>query len=444
MERVTVMGTAARRETAALTSDAILERLLGLHPKLIDLSLDRMERLLGALDNPERGGPPVVHVTGTNGKGSVIAFMRAALEAAGYAVHAYTSPHLTRFHERIRLAGGLIAEDCLAALLEECEAANAGQPITFFEITTAAAFLAFSRATADVLLLENGLGGRLDATNVIARPALTVITPVSIDHTQYLGEGLAAIAGEKAGILKPGVAAVIGPQPAEAAAVIAAHAAAIGAPLLRHGVDYQADAMPEGLCYRAGGETLALPRPALFGAYQAENAGLAVACLRALAGFELTVDHIAAGIRGAEWPARLQKLAHGPLAARLPDGWELWLDAGHNPEAGRVIAEAAAESWGDRPLHLVAGMLDSKDPVGYFRPLAAVAHDARCVAIPGEAASLSATELAGAAHEAGLTAKASDDVDAALDDIVAAGGGPGRILICGSHYLVGALLDEND
>ena len=441
MQRVT--GTAARRETAALTSDAILERLLGLHPKLIDLSLDRMERLLGALDNPERRGPPAVHVTGTNGKGSVIAFMRAALEAAGYAVHAYTSPHLTRFHERIRLAGGLIAEPHLAALLEECEAANAGQPITFFEITTAAAFLAFSREDADVLLLENGLGGRLDATNVIARPALSVITPVSIDHTQYLGEGLAAIAGEKAGILKPCVPAVIGPQRAEAAAVIAARAAAIGAPLVRHGVDYQVDAMAEGLRYRSGGETLELPRPALFGAYQAENAGLAVACLRALPGFELTVDDIAAGIRGAEWPARLQKLTRGPLVERLADGWELWLDAGHNPDAGRAIAEAAAESWGERPLHLVAGMLDSKDPVGYFRPLAAVARDARCVAIPGEAASLAAAELAGAARDAGLAATAADGVDAALDEIVAGGGGPGRILICGSHYLVGAVLVEN-
>ena len=433
----------AQAETAALKSDVILERLLALHPKLIDLSLERLERLLGALDNPERRVPPVVHVTGTNGKGSVIAFMRAALEAAGYSVHAYTSPHLARFHERIRLAGGLIAEDRLSALLEECEAANVGQPITFFEITTAAAFLAFSRAEADVLLLENGLGGRLDATNVIARPALSVITPVSIDHTQYLGDRLAAIAGEKAGILKPGVPAVIGPQASEAAAVIVARAAEVGARLLRHGVDYQADATPGGLRYRACGETLELPRPALFGGYQAENAGLAVACLRALDGFDVDAGQIAEGLVRAEWPARLQKLTRGPLAARLPDGWELWVDAGHNPDAGRAIAETATESWGDRPLHLVAGMLDSKDPVGYFRPFAAIAGDVRCVAIPGEAASFAAAELAGAAQQAGLTATAADGVDAALDEVVAQSHGPARILICGSHYLVGALMAEN-
>ena len=430
-------------ETTALESDVILERLLALHPKLIDLSLDRVERLLGALGNPERGTPPVIHVTGTNGKGSVIAFMRAALEAGGYAVHAYTSPHLARFHERIRLAGELIAEPHLAALLEECEAANGGQPITFFEITTAAAFLAFSRAAADVLLLENGLGGRLDATNVVARPALSVITPVSIDHIQYLGADLAAIAGEKAGILKPGVPAVIGPQAGEAAAVIAGYAAKVGATLVRHGVDYQVDPTPGGLRYQAGGEILELPRPALFGAYQAENAGLAVACLRALPGFDLSLEHMAAGMRNAEWPARLQKLTRGPLVARLPDGWELWLDAGHNPDAGRVIAEAAAESWGDRPLHLIAGMLDSKDPVGYFRPLAAVARNVRCVAIPGEAASLTAAELAAAARHAGLAASTAASIDAALDEVVARSHQPGRILICGSHYLVGALLAEN-
>ena len=440
------MGTpAGPRKTSprvAPKSDLILERLLALHPKLIDLSLGRMERLLAALGNPERRAPPVVHVAGTNGKGSVIAYMRAALEAAGHRVHVYTSPHLTRFHERIRLAGRLIGEDRLAALLEECEAADRGLPITFFEITTAAAFLAFSRDDADLLLLECGLGGRLDATNVIARPALTAITPVSIDHTQYLGEGLTGIAGEKAGILKSGVTAVIGPQPAEAMRAIAARAAVIGAPLMRHGADYDAEATAVGLRFTAAGAVLDLPRPALFGGYQVENAGLAVACLRALSGFDLGAGRIAEGLRRAVWPARLQRLARGPLVERLPAGWEVWLDAGHNPHAGRALA-AAAGSWRDRPLHLVAGMLNSKDPVGYLRPLAGVARDLRCVAIPGEAASLSAAELAGAARSAGLAATAAAGVDAALDGILAEAAGPGRILICGSHYLVGALLAVN-
>jgi len=425
-------------------SDVILERLLALHPKLIDLSLGRIEGLLAALGNPERRTPPVVHVTGTNGKGSTIAFMGAALEAAGYQVHAYTSPHLTRFHERIRLGGALIEEDHLSDLLEECEAANQGRPITYFEITTAAAFLGFSRTPADILLLENGLGGRLDATNVVARPALTVITPVSIDHTQYLGEGLAAIAFEKAGILKPGVAGVIGPQPAEAAAPIIERAAKLEAPLIRHGVDFNARAANGGLLFSAGTETLALPRPALYGDYQIDNAGLAVAALRALKGFDIGEAHMARGMTGASWPARLQRLAHGPLVDRLPGaGWELWIDAGHNPHAGRALAQMAAADWGDRPLHLITAMLNSKDPGGYLSPLADVAEDARCVAIAGEAASLSADEMARAAAQSGLKASTAASLDDALDDIVATAKAPARILICGSHYLVGALLADN-
>ncbi|MEE2980728.1 MAG: folylpolyglutamate synthase/dihydrofolate synthase family protein [Pseudomonadota bacterium] len=426
----------------SLKSDAILERLLALHPKLIDLSLDRMERLLAALGNPERHTPPVVHVAGTNGKGSTIAFMRAALEAAGPRVHAYTSPHLTRFHERIRLAGALITEDDLEALLEDCETANGGAPITYFESTTAAAFLAFSQVEADVLLLETGLGGRLDATNVIGRPALTVITPVSIDHTQYLGEGLAVIAGEKAGILKASVTGVIGPQPNPAAEVIAARAAAIGAPLLWHGEHYGFEATAYGLRYKSGDVVLDLPRPGLFGAYQVDNAALAVAAVGALPGFAVDATALAQGLTRVEWPARLQRLDGGPLVDRLPESWELWLDAGHNPHAGDALAEAMAE-WHDRPLHLIAGMLNSKDVVGYLQPLAAVATDARCIAIPGEAASLPAADLAAAARQAGLAATVVGGVEAAMNDILAGGAAPGRILICGSHYLVGALLAEN-
>lgn len=426
----------------ALKSDAILERLLALHPKLIDLSLDRMERILAALGSPEKATPPVVHVAGTNGKGSTIAFMRACLEAAGYRVHAYTSPHLIRFHERIRLAGTVVTEDALSALLEDCEAANGGVPITYFEITTAAAFLAFSRIEADVLLLETGLGGRLDATNVIDLPALTVITPVSIDHVQYLGEGLGVIAGEKAGILKPGVTGVIGPQTAAASKVIAARAAAIGAPLVRHGNDYQFEMTAGGFRYNADGMVLDLPQPDLFGAYQVENAAVAVAALRALPRFDVDDAAIAQGVARVEWPARMQRLGRGPLVEQLPEGWELWVDAGHNPDAGRALAEAMA-GWRDRPLHMITGMLNSKDTVGYLEPFAAVATDARCVAIPGENASMTAVDLAAAANEAGLSVTVAVSVDAAMDEILANASSPGRVLICGSHYLVGALLVDN-
>ncbi len=384
----------------------------------------------------------MVHVAGTNGKGSTIAYMRAALEAAGYRVHAYTSPHLTRFHERIRLAGRLIDEPALAALLEECEAANAGAPITFFEVTTAAAFLAFSRAPADALLLECGLGGRLDATNVIARPALTVITPVSIDHTQYLGEGLAAIAGEKAGVLKPGVTAVIGPQPAPAAERIAAVAAARGAPLIRHGIDFHAHIEGDAMRYVAGGRTRRLPLPALPGPYQIDNAATAVAALGALKDFAVGWDAIATALTTVDWPARLQKLGRGPLVDRLPAGWELWLDSGHNPAAGEALARALA-GWGARPLHLVVGMLETKDAEGFLAPFANVAQSAACIAIPGEATSRSADDLARAARAVGLDAAAAPSPAAALDRLVQSAPGPARVLICGSIYLAGRILAEN-
>ncbi len=414
---------------------------MALHPKLIDLSLGRIDRLLAALDHPERRLPAVVHVTGTNGKGSVIAYMRACLEAAGWRVHAYTSPHLVRFHERIRLAGRLIEEDRLAALLAECEAANRGQPITFFEVTTAAAFLAFARTPADVLLLENGLGGRLDATNVVARPALCAITPVSIDHTQYLGEGLATIAGEKAGILKPGVAAVVGPQPPAAAAVIAARAEAIGSPLVRHGAEFRGEVTADGFRYVASEETLALPRPSLFGSHQIDNAAVAVACLHQLSGLAVGPEQLARGLRAVRWPARLERLRGGPLVARLTAAWELWLDAGHNAAAGAALAEAAT-AWRDRPLHLVVGMLNTKDPVGFLTPLSGVAQDVSCVAIPGEPASLAAADVAAAARAAGLDARTAPSVEAAVE-AVGATAPAGRILICGSIYLVGKLLSDD-
>jgi len=385
----------------------------------------------------------VVHVAGTNGKGSTIAYMRAGLEAAGHRVHVYTSPHLTRFHERIRLAGRLIDEPALAALLAECEDANAGEPITFFEVTTAAAFLAFARAPADILLLECGLGGRLDATNVLARPALTVITPVSIDHTQYLGEGLATIAGEKAGVLKPGVAAVIGPQDPAAAAVIAEVAAARGASLIRHGRDFDARAEDGALAYVAHGVAKRLPLPALPGPYQVDNAAVALAALDALDGFDLDDAARAAALSSVDWPARLQRLRRGPLVARLPAGWELWLDSGHNPAAGAALAEVLA-GWGDRPVGLVVGMLETKDSEGFLGPLAGCVGAVGCIAIPGEAASRSAEDLAAAARAVGLDAAPCPSVEAAIDRLVATTPGtPGRVLICGSIYLAGRLLAEN-
>ena len=426
-----------------LKSDVLLERLLALHPKLIDLSLDRVERLLAALGNPDRALPPTVHVAGTNGKGSVIATMRAALEAAGYRVHVYTSPHMVRFHERIRLAGALIEEDQLAELLAECERVNGDRPITFFEVTTAAALLGFARAPADVALLETGLGGRLDATNVLQHPALSVITPVSIDHEQYLGHGLDSIAGEKAGILKPGVTAVIGLQEPVAGAVIAAKAARIGSPLKRHGADFRAEATKGGMRYVSAAGEMALPRPALPGGYQIDNAAVAIACLESLDGFTVEHAHIAAGLAAVDWPGRLQRLRRGPLADRLPDGWELWLDAGHNPAAGRALAGALAD-WRDRPFHLIVGMLNTKDPVGFLAPLAALAAGAACVSIPGEAATLTAGETAAAARTAGLAATTTDGVEAALAGIIGdRTGGPARVLICGSIYLAGTVLADN-
>jgi dihydrofolate synthase / folylpolyglutamate synthase len=427
---------------AQIATDRVLARLMQLHPKKIDLSLGRVERLLAALGNPEEQLPPVIHVAGTNGKGSTIATLRACLEAAGRRTHVYTSPHLVRFHERIRLAGELIDEDALLDVLEECERANSGAPITFFEVTTAAAFLAFSRTPADVVLLETGLGGRLDATNVVCRPAVVAITPVSLDHQAFLGDTVAAIAGEKAGILKPGIPAVIGPQPADAATVIAAQAAAIGAPLHRWEAEWRCDAAGDGMRYAGPRWRLDLPLPSLAGAHQIANAGTALACLE-LSGFELPPAALAAGLRHIEWPARLQRLSHGPLAAMLPQGWELWLDGGHNPAAGLVLADAAA-GWRDRPLTLIVGMLNSKDAAGFLAPLAAQARALHAVTIPGEENSYPAPQIAAAAHSVGIPAAESLSVEAALRAIIAGhGDGRGRVLICGSLHLAGVVLADN-
>ncbi|WP_119167190.1 bifunctional folylpolyglutamate synthase/dihydrofolate synthase [Algihabitans albus] len=420
------------------SSDAVLERLTRLHPKIIDLSLGRIERLLSRLGRPDRRLPPVVHVAGTNGKGSVIALLRAMLEADGQRVHVYTSPHLVRFHERIRLAGEPVPETDLLALLEICEAANGEASITFFEITTAAAFLAFAQSPADVLLLEVGLGGRLDATNVIARPALTAITPVSMDHMQYLGETLPEIALEKAGILKPDVTAVIARQRPEAAAVIAARAAEVGAPLLRRDQEWEVVPQADGFRLRDGAETLQLPHPALIGAHQLDNAGQAAVLARRLG---LPATAIAAGLRSVRWPARLQHLTTGPLVAALPQGWQLWLDGGHNAQAGEMLAAEAA-GWSD-PLDLVYGMLNTKAAADFLRPLAGSVRRLRAVAIPGEANSLSAEEAAAHARACGIAAAPAGDLEQAVAELMASAERPARILICGSLYLAGKVLAEH-
>ena len=423
-------------------SDAILHRVMGLHPKMIDLSLDRMERLLADLGNPQNALPAVIHLAGTNGKGSTQAMIRAGLEAAGLRVHAYTSPHLARFHERIRLAGALIAEPDLADILTEIEDINAGRPITFFELTTAAAFVAFSRSEADYTLLEVGLGGRLDATNVIAKPHLTVITPVSIDHTQYLGDTLAGIAAEKAGILKRGVGCIVGRQQDAALEVIEKAAARLAVPLSVCGQDWQVGAEDGGMIFHDERGLLDLPRPNLFGPFQIDNAGTAIAALRQL-GFGQ--PEAMAAVTQAQWPARMQRLRSGPLVDAAGD-CELWLDGGHNPAGGAAVAEAlrdlSADPHAARQTHLICGMLNTKDVTGYLRPLAQIAASLTAVSIEGEENTLPAEQTRLAAADVGLPAETAPDVMSALRRIAAEHPGS-RVLICGSLYLAGLVLRDN-
>ncbi|WP_428514465.1 bifunctional folylpolyglutamate synthase/dihydrofolate synthase [Roseovarius sp.] len=421
----------------APTSDVILDRMMALHPKIIDLTLDRVWRLLQALGNPQEALPPVIHIAGTNGKGSTLAMIRAGIEGAGKTAHAYTSPHLARFHERIRLAGDLITEPHLTEVLDECYAANGGEPITYFEITTCAALLAMSRTPADYTLLEVGLGGRLDATNVVATPALTIITPVSMDHEQYLGDTLAKIAIEKAGILKRGVPCVVGPQDEEGMDAIEAAAQRLGAPLLAHGQHWHVTTERGRLIYQDETGLRDLPLPNLPGAHQYENAGAALAALRHL---QLGDAALEAAVTNAHWPARMQRLSTGPLAEAAPQA-ELWLDGGHNPAAGRALAAHLA-SLPPRPTHLICGMLNTKDISGYLSPLAGVAQSLTAISIPGEANTLPADATAAAAANAGLPSGTAASARAAIEDI-AAKDPTARILICGSLYLAGAILREN-
>jgi dihydrofolate synthase/folylpolyglutamate synthase len=363
--------------------------------------------------------------------------IRAGLEVGGDRVHAYTSPHLARFHERIRLAGQLISEPALMALLDECAAANGGQGITFFEITTCAAFLAFARTPADWTLLEVGLGGRLDATNVVDKPALTLITPVSIDHQQYLGETLPEIAGEKAGILKRGVPCVVGPQTPEGLEVIEARAARLGVPLLVHGQHWHVWEDRGRLVYQDETGLLDLPLPNLPGPHQIQNAGAAIAALRHLGRNEAACE---AAVTRAEWPARMQRLRHGPLVDLAPNV-ELWLDGGHNPAGGEAVAATLARMPA-RPTFLICGMLNTKDVRGYMRPLAPHATRLYAVPIPGEPNTLPAETTRDAARDAGLPAEAVPSVAQALATIAAADP-TARVLICGSLYLAGQVLKDN-
>ena len=399
-----------------------------LHPAEIDLTLDRMHRLLAALGHPERALPPVIHVAGTNGKGSVQAMLRAGLEGAGARVHAYTSPHLVRFHERIRLAGAEISEPALWAVLEEVIGANAGEEITFFEATTAAALVAMARTPADWCLLEVGLGGRLDATNVVDAPALTVITPVALDHQEFLGETLEQIAGEKAGILKRGVACVLARQEEAAEPVIERAAARAGARLIAEGQHWHVGLEHDRLVFQDEDGLLDLPKPALRGPHQVANAGIALAALRALGQGEATAE---AAMLRAEWPARMQR-----LEAR--HGLELWLDGGHNPAAARMLAAGLAE-LPERETVLVTGMLANRPPAAFLAELAGQAGALVAVPIPGEAKAHAPAVIVEAAQGAGLAATEAKSLEAALQAI--ARDHPGaRVVICGSLYLAGAVL----
>lgn len=433
----------ARSDNAVL--DALLQAAYALHPVEIDLSLGRLERLLSRLGNPQNKLPPVFHVAGTNGKGSTVAFLRACLEASGRRVHVYTSPHLIRFNERIRVAGQVIDDDALCDLLRDILARNGGQPITFFELTTALAFLAFAREPADACIIEVGLGGRMDATNVIANPLVTGIAQLGLDHQQWLGQTILDIAGEKAGIAKKGVPMVVSRYPKAVTARIAEIAGVTGAPLHIRGDDWDAAVYEGALHFRDAAGRLQLPLPRLAGAHQVDNAALAIAMLRAQDVVPVNDGALRAGMGWAEWPARLQRLDMGPLAARLPAGAELWIDGGHNPAAGKAIAAHFSGAMLDgRPFHVVAGMLAAKDAGGFLR--AFVPHATAIYAVPIERhAGHPPEDLVRIAREAGVPGQACADVASALTEIArhADRARPPVVLVTGSLYLVGDALAAN-
>ena len=413
--------------------EAITDRLSRLHPKLIDLSLDRLRVLLTRLGHPEQRLPPIVHVAGTNGKGSTCAFVRAMAEAAGQKVHVYTSPHLVRFNERIRLAGALVEDDRLIDTLEMIERVNDGAPITVFEVIVAAAFTLFAEVPADLCVLEVGLGGRGDATNVVDRPAACAITSISLDHVEMLGPTTRVIAAEKAGIMKPGVPVAIGAQDADVLDVLRGCADRVGAPVRQRGADWSIETTLDGLDYRDQSGSVALPRPSLLGAHQVDNAGIALAVLRAAG-----LPHDPAGIAHAEWPARLQRL-HGKLAAMLPPPWSLWLDGGHNPGGGVILADHM-RTWSDQPIHLLVGMKQAKDSAEFLRPMLPLAASVWAVREPAQHLALPIEAIIdasnGVAQHGGTVVEALTRLREAGPEMAP----PGRVLICGSLYLAGEVL----
>jgi dihydrofolate synthase/folylpolyglutamate synthase len=442
-----VNAPAARAESSL---DDLIAGLSDLHPSRIDLGLDRMHRLLGALDHPERRLPPVIHVAGTNGKGSTVAYLRAILEAAGLHVHVFTSPYLVRINESFRLGrpgGGVLAsDDELRAAFERCERANAGAPITFFEIKTAAAFLLFADHAADVVLLEVGLGGRLDSTNVIAAPVAAVLTPISMDHTEFLGETLPAIAGEKAAIIKPNVPVICAEQQANAMPVIEAEAKRLRAPLFAAGEQWHVTVECGRLVYQDERGLLDLPAPRLFGRHQFDNAGLAIATLRATSAFRISHAAFEAGIVNAEWPARMQRLTSGALLEFGPAGSEIWLDGGHNAEGGRVAAAALGdlEERVSRPLVLMVGMMASKDARAFLANFAGLTRHIIAVPIPDVDNAMAPDRLADAARVLGMRVEVAANVEAGLSALARlAYEVPPRILITGSLYFAGHVLRIN-
>jgi dihydrofolate synthase/folylpolyglutamate synthase len=428
----------------------LIARLSALHPRRIDLDLERMHRLLERLDHPERRLPPVVHVAGTNGKGSTIAYLRAILEAASLRVHVYTSPYLVRINECFRLGrsggGALAGDDELRAALEHCERVNAGAPITVFEIETAAAFHLFAQHPADVALLEVGLGGRLDATNVVDAPLATVIAPVSMDHTEFLGDTLAAISGEKAGIIKRGVPVICAEQALEAMAVIEQQAKRMHAPLHAAGEGWHVNVERGRLVYQDDRGLMDLAAPKLFGRHQFDNAGLAIATLRAQNLFRIDAAAFEAGIVNAEWPARMQRLASGALVELAPQASEIWLDGGHNADGGRVVAAALGdlEERVSRPLVVIIGMMANKDAGTFLANFAGLTRHIMAVQIPGRDNAMPPDRLVDAARPLGMRVEVSASVEAALRSLARlAYEVPPRILITGSLYLAGHVLSAN-
>lgn len=439
------MKTTTQPSGDARRAGAALDRLTALHPKLIDLGLDRTFALLAKLGNPHENLPPVIHVAGTNGKGSVIAQMRAMAEAAGLRVHTYVSPHLCRFNERIRLAGSLIDDGALADLLEEVERLNGDTPVTFFEVTTAAAMLAYSRHDADLLLLETGLGGALDSTNVLARPLATVITPIARDHEHFLGTEIGGIAGQKAGIMRQNTPCFSARQVPEAAAALRQHADEGGVELRIAGSDFGWQATADGgLELSMAEQTFMLPRPSLYGAHQQDNAALAAAvmlnCLP-----HIPAASLVAGISQAVWPGRIQRLPAGDLVAQA-EGRPIWLDGAHNAHGAAALAAALPE-LGAAQWHIICGALNTRDPKEFLSPLAATIASITCMAIPDQDASLSATDLCAAAQSLGLAAHPAETLDAAITHAAKNAAknmsDDGAILICGSLYLAGHVLQAN-